>query len=222
MYPPNSKSRKLVDAAVEPISLAQAKQFLRVEVTADDDLISDLITAARIRCEQLNDRAFITQTWQFTIDYLPFAASPFLGFAWPFGQYGSGGSFNRVDRNDGSITLPSPPLIALQSMTYIDMAGDTVEVDVTPEAGNIIVSDGTPGRIYPGYGRFYPLSQPRPQAVTFVYAAGYGPDATFVPKTIMTAIRFLLAFYYENRNPTTSEPDIVCQLLSPTAWGGYA
>ena len=44
--------------SAEPISLAQAKKFLRVFNTDDDDLISGLITAAREEVENFTNRSF--------------------------------------------------------------------------------------------------------------------------------------------------------------------
>jgi hypothetical protein len=222
MFPPNAKQLLITGPATEPLDLDTAKRFLRVDISADDTLIGIMISAARIRVEQILDRSLITTTWQYTIDYLPFSSTPFLGLAWPFLQYGSGGTFNRVDSNDGSIILPSPPLIAISSFTYIDQDGNTVPIDVTPEAGNVIVSPGTPGKIYPAYGKFYPFGQPRPQGVNITYTAGNGPDATFVPANIVTAMMFLLGDMYENQSLDSATPQLVIDLLSPSKWGGYA
>ena len=42
----------------EPVTLAEAKNFLRVTITDDDLLISSLITAAREACEAFTGRSF--------------------------------------------------------------------------------------------------------------------------------------------------------------------
>ncbi len=44
---------------VEPISLIEAKLHLRVSTTADDALITQLIRAARIYCENYQGRPYI-------------------------------------------------------------------------------------------------------------------------------------------------------------------
>ena len=46
--------------AAEPITLAAAKQFLRVEHGDDDDVIAALIAAARIHVEAATRRALVT------------------------------------------------------------------------------------------------------------------------------------------------------------------
>ena len=57
--------------AIEPISLAEAKQFLRVEHDADDALIDALIAAARAAVEAASRRKLILQTWRIALDRWP-------------------------------------------------------------------------------------------------------------------------------------------------------
>jgi len=55
--------------ATEPVTLVEAKLYTKVDTSADDDLLTSLITAARQYAEQYTLRAFINQTWQLTLDY---------------------------------------------------------------------------------------------------------------------------------------------------------
>ncbi len=48
--------------AVEPLTVAEAKAHLRVDHTSDDSYIESLIKAARVTCENFQNRAYITQT----------------------------------------------------------------------------------------------------------------------------------------------------------------
>src|SRR5437868_15108325 len=57
--------------AVEPITLAQAKQFIRVEHNDDDDVIAALIAGSRIHVETQTRRALITQSWRLVRDVWP-------------------------------------------------------------------------------------------------------------------------------------------------------
>ena len=61
----------LTAPAVEPLSLAEAKAFLRVEVADDDDVITALIAGARIHVEAQTRRALITQSWRLVLDAWP-------------------------------------------------------------------------------------------------------------------------------------------------------
>lgn len=53
----------------EPLSLAEAKLSLRVDIDDDDNLILEYISAARQVVENLSGRALVTQTWRYTADY---------------------------------------------------------------------------------------------------------------------------------------------------------
>jgi uncharacterized phiE125 gp8 family phage protein len=101
----------------EPITLAEAKLHLRVEtsVTADDELIKSIITAARSYCEMVESRAYMIRTMQL-----------------------------KLDEFEDTMRLPYPPLISVDSVQYIDSAGATqtlattvYEVDTTEFPGEI-------------------------------------------------------------------------------------
>jgi uncharacterized phiE125 gp8 family phage protein len=57
--------------AGEPLSLLDAKNYLRVEHDADDALIASQISAARIEVEARTRRALMTQTWRVVLDRWP-------------------------------------------------------------------------------------------------------------------------------------------------------
>lgn len=61
----------LTPPAIEPLSLAEAKSFLRIEHDDDDDLVSALIAGSRIHIEAQTRRALITQTWRLVRDCWP-------------------------------------------------------------------------------------------------------------------------------------------------------
>jgi hypothetical protein len=219
MRAPNAKLVRLVDAQVEPLSLTDAKNFLRVETDDDDMLIGDLITAARLRCETINNRSFINTSWQFTIDYFP----PYSGRltnilpALAFGVAALGGRSLWVNMEEGAIRLPNPPLVSVDSITYLDVSG-TLQ---TLSPALTVVSTGTPGQIAPQFGQIFPLTLPVLSAVNIQYTAGYGPDSTSVPKTVIQAVRVLTACYYEHRTSDVPTPSFVVDLLDATSWGGY-
>jgi uncharacterized phiE125 gp8 family phage protein len=61
----------LTPPAAEPVTLAEAKAFLRVEHDDDDDTIAALIAGARSHVEAQTRRALITQTWRLVRDDWP-------------------------------------------------------------------------------------------------------------------------------------------------------
>ncbi len=75
--------------AEEPVTLAQAKAWLKVETDDEDALIAALIPAARARAEWHTGRAFVTQHWTLWLDGL----------------------------GDGYIEIPLAPLVSVESVT---------------------------------------------------------------------------------------------------------
>ena len=63
-------------AASEPITLTEAKNFLRVDGTDDDTLISALISAAREMCESYCRRILVTTTIDEYFDGFPNYKNP--------------------------------------------------------------------------------------------------------------------------------------------------
>ena len=61
----------LAAPAAEPLSLAEAKAFLRVEHNDDDAVIAALIAGSRIHIETQTRRAMITQQWRLSLDDWP-------------------------------------------------------------------------------------------------------------------------------------------------------
>jgi uncharacterized phiE125 gp8 family phage protein len=81
-------------ASALPISLAEAKNHLRVDVADDDTLIAALIGAATQSAEHIMGRAVMPQKWQLSLD----------GF-------------------ETSINLAMPQVVAVDSVKYMNTAG---------------------------------------------------------------------------------------------------
>lgn len=86
----------LAGPAVEPVTLAQAKAFLKVDDSTEDALITTLITAARLHVEGVTGKALIAQSWRINLDY------------WPA---------------DRVVKLPVRPLISITAITAYDGDG---------------------------------------------------------------------------------------------------
>jgi uncharacterized phiE125 gp8 family phage protein len=92
-------SRVTVAPASEPITLTEAKAWLKVDGTDDDALLTSLITAARIACENYAGLSFITQTRTVKLDR--FCGDVIL----PYGPVASVTSvaYKKEDDTDGTI-----------------------------------------------------------------------------------------------------------------------
>ena len=127
--------------ASEPISLADAKLFLRVEHDADDDLIAALIAAARVQLEAQTRRALITQGWRLTRDVWPASgALPILPVplrqVTAIGVYDSAGMLQMLDVGDFHIdTVSAPAMLAFRrgALPAPGRRNGGIEIDI--EAG---------------------------------------------------------------------------------------
>ena len=61
----------LAAPAAEPVSLAEAKEYLRIGGDGEDGLVSSLIAGARARIEAMANVAMITRTLRVTMDWWP-------------------------------------------------------------------------------------------------------------------------------------------------------
>jgi len=191
--------------ATEPVSLTEAKLFLRVDHTEEDALISDLISAAREMVENRILRALITQTWTLTLDFFPAARSP----DWWDGVRQA--SINSIDEGGRTIVLPRPPLV---SVTHLKTYGED-NVATTYSSDNYIVDlTSQPGRLVLENGQVWPADLRAARAIEVEFVAGYGA-ASDVPKALKTAIMMILAKMYECRGEAVEMPTMAEKLISP-------
>jgi uncharacterized phiE125 gp8 family phage protein len=163
---------KLITAPIlEPLTLTQAKEHLRVDYTDDDTYITALITVARRYCENYQNRAYITQTWEVTFDSFP--QTPF--------------------------DVPKPPLQSITSIKYYDTtdtentySSSNYYVDTYSQRGRVSLNHSI---TWPGT-TLRPIN-----GVIVRFIAGYGALATDVPNEVIHAMKILIAEWYENRTP---------------------
>lgn len=151
----------------EPISLDEAKIHARIDITDDDALVSALITAARLYCEGVQNRAYVTQTWDLTMDRFPGRE---LTGGYSGNAYGLGTHRRVYDGRSypDAIEFPSAPLRSVGSLTYTDSTGAATVWD---PANYIVDTKHTPGRLALGYQRYWPTVTLQPingVAVRFV------------------------------------------------------
>jgi|GEM_PF-500862 len=163
----------------EPISLTEAKAHLKIEPTetADDDYITDLITAVRIFAEGYQGRTYITATKTFKLE------------SWPSQDY---------------IRIPHPPLQSITHIKYIDSEGTEHTWDSSNYVAEPDSEDKMPGKVYLAYDKSWPSETLRPgMPITVTFVAGYG-NADQVPKHIKQALLLLIGHFYENREAVNS------------------
>lgn len=199
-------SKLLTPPTSEPVTLAEAKTHLRVDINDDDALITGLIASARQSAEQICRRALISQQWKVTMDRFPAPAMNVGSANWYGPQWGnSPGPLTILtpDNKTGyEIYLPYSPLISVDSIKYIDESG----VQQTLSSGAYKVdSVSEPARLLPVYGTAWPATRNEINAVEITLTAGW-PTASDVPQPIKSWILLRVGAMYESR-----ESDVILQ-----------
>lgn len=169
--------------ASEPLTLAEVKEFLRVDHSDDDATLAIFITAARQLCESYTRMALLPTTFEEYFDDFP--------------QYT--GTFK------DEIRLSRSPVSAVTYVKYID--GN--ETTITANAADYKIDTiSRPARISPDNGWFGTYETIN--AVFVRYVAGFA-DAASVPAPLKHGMMLVIGDMYENRTdsvkrlPTASE-----------------
>jgi len=166
-------SLELVTApTVEPVSLQEAKDHLRVDNDVEDALIEALIAAARQHLDGRDGwlgRQLMTATWDLTLNDFP------------------GPDF---------IRLPLPPIQSITSITYVDTAG----ASQTFEASKYSLSADKHWRprVDLAHNESWPSTRNQRDAVTVRFIAGYGVQRD-LPAPIRAAMLLMVGNLFENR-----------------------
>jgi uncharacterized phiE125 gp8 family phage protein len=169
--------------ASEPLTLAEVKEFLRVDHSDDDVTLAIFITAARQLCESYTRMALLPTTFEEFFDDFP--------------QYSG-------DYKD-EIRLSRSPVSAVTYVKYID--GN--ETTITANAADYKIDTiSRPARISPDNGWFGTYETIN--AVFVRYVAGFA-NAAAVPAPLKHGMMLVIGDMYENRTdsvkrlPTASE-----------------
>jgi hypothetical protein len=213
---------------LEPITLAEAKLQLRLQITDDDGLVAAAIRAARIVVENHLRRALLTQTRILYLDSFPSAGGYYnraIREIWPsLGGMPSGIGFypGLIPNSTGVIDIPLPPLQSITSVQYYDFSG-TLQ---TVPSSSYNASLGLPGRIQPQYSHVWPISRPTIDSVAITFVAGYGDTSDALPEPVRSAVKLVMSDLYEQRGHLSEVnvykiPDLLDLVLASADPGIY-
>lgn len=153
-----------------PISVAEAKAHMRVDVSDDDTLIASLISAATTLLDgydgRLGGRALFTQSW--TISTRSALAS--------------------------KLYLPVVPVQSVTSISYYD--ANDADQSLTVSDFHVHAFDDI-AWLYPKSGTVWPTVYDRPDAIRVEFVAGRA--VADIPDDLKTALLLLVAHWYQNR-----------------------
>ena len=173
----------VTNPAYEPVSLAEARRWLRLEADDTDNtpVLQILIKAMREYAENLTFRAFVSRQLRLYIE------------DWPADtKYGA------------KIVLPFPPLISVDSFKYRDTDGVLQTLATTEYA----VHDWSePAIIIPAWGETWPTIRRVPDAIQVTFTCGYAPGSPsdeaanqeVQPAALRLWLQARLATLFENR-----------------------
>lgn len=155
---------------IEPVSLDEAKQYLKIDTNAEDDLISRLIVTARQHVETLSDLILIEQIWRVYFNN------------WP---------------SNAQLTLPVMPISTITSLKTYNQEDVASEIDAVHYYGDSI---STPPQLILRPSRSWIKPARPVNGIEVEVVAGFGPMASDVPEPLRQAILLLVAHWYENRH----------------------
>lgn len=165
------KLKRVVAPIVEPVTLNLIKSQLRIDLEDDsfDEQLAELLPAAREWCEDYQNRAYITQTFELALD------------CWP---------------NGNGIILPRPLIQNVESVSYKNSEGASTQ---WAPANYVVDDFSEPSRIIRGRDISWPSANlAATNGIIIRYVAGYGDAPEDVPAKIKQAIILLICFWFEN------------------------
>lgn len=180
----------------EAISLADAKNYLRVTNASDDTLIAAMIQAAREYCENRTARALTQTQYLLTLDRFPFPSN-YDRALYSQDQFLPIGPTNQPFYDQFAIFFPRNPVLTVDTVKYLDVNGT-----LTTLASSEYVVDkiSLQGRLLPAFGKSWPIAQYIANAVQVTFTAGSTSAATVTAGT-RVAMFMHVSKQYENRVP---------------------
>lgn len=194
--------------AEDPVTVAEAKDYLRVDGSIEDGRILTMIKAATKRLEQYCDQKFISQHWYQYMDRFPMASSN----DWWDGTKEL--AISELYSPSGIIDLLIGPLRAVNVFnTYAD---DNVAV-VFSSDNFVLDTSGPFGRIALKLGGVWPTTVLRKvNGIEIDIEVGMASNAANLSHDIKQSVLEYVAMLYENRGDEKSAiPVTAMALLEP-------
>ena len=198
----------LARGTAEPVTLAEAKLHLRVDVTDDDVLIGAMISAARDMVERYTSRTLIYTAYRMTMDM----------WTWDI-------ELPRSPAVEAAANLVTGIAYATPRIRYWD--NDYVQQTITYADDDFeLLLDNNPPLLVLPPSTIWPITAPLQRgAIEIDWIAGYGAASTSVPQLLRLAILMLVAHWYEHREAVGSfgneVPLAVDSVLRLYSDGGY-
>lgn len=172
----------------EPVTKTEVETQLRLTAGSEDTYLDTLIAAAREDCESFQNRAYITQTWELTLD------------GWP----------------DFPLKVPMPQLISVTSIKYYDTedvevtwASSNYFMDADSEPGRI----GLAYNVTLPTTTLRPIN-----GVKIRYVAGYGAAANVPQATKQAILLLIGHYYENREATSEKKMEELPMAVSSLLW----
>lgn len=194
----------LTPPSVEPVTLTDVKDWLNIDFTSKDTLISKLITRARRRCETVTGRAWASQQIQVTYPITRPQGGELSGpvdHGPDWYQYLEQLGANPFGASMFYFRMPMPPFDTTQTVT--------VETKVTAFQTWSTFFTGLPPTVTPGScwidtnqepAMFYFQSPITANFWRFTFWAGYGSNTFPLPEDLQEKLMELVSYWYDYRD----------------------
>ena len=172
----------LVQPAVEPVTLIEAKAHLRVDSSDEDSTISMLITAARIHVERYTRRSLIYTAHRILLD------------TWPYDI-----ELPRSPGVEAAANTVTGIAYATPRIRYYDQDGTQQTLTYAGEDFDALVNDNPPRLVLYPDTTWPSLQTALRGGIEVDWIAGYGSTAVSVPAPLRLAIRMLVSHWFEQR-----------------------
>lgn len=182
-------SRRTVPATELPLTVPYVRdQVLRAaNGSVEDGHIENLIAAAVAAYERETGKAALAQTWELVLDRFPCGSE--------------------------RIVIPRAPLLAVDSVTYVDTDGTTQNLATSPAEFQTIPSgEYVRGAIAPLYDATWPSTRVQPAAVTVTYRCGHETVDTF-PQMALIGMCQMIAELYKQRSLSVQDVSTAPSLM---------
>tara|TARA_R100001369_G_C3300431_1_gene165601 strand:- start:295 stop:951 length:657 start_codon:yes stop_codon:yes gene_type:complete len=191
---------------IEPVTLQEVKEYLRVDDATDERVVRPFIDSARRFCEEHTGRALMTQTLKLSLDAFEDNYDP-LWEGLRTGPY--------MNNYKNYIVLPRSPVA---SVTHLKTFNDANTATTFASANYVLDLVREPSRIVLKKGFTFPTDLRVANAIEVTYVAGY-TSQYLVPEPIKLGIMQHIAYLYEHRgdmyNGTAPYPPMLKALYAP-------
>lgn len=134
----------------EPMTLDEVKEGLRIEIAEDDAVLTRRLQAAREHVQDFTGRTLMETVYDLHLNDWPYPA-------------------------DAAILIPRPPLLTVDSISYIDPDGDSQTLGTSIYT---VDTSTEPARVYLAPDQSWPSIRTQRKAITVTFTAGYSSSST--------------------------------------------